>query len=541
MLAIISGKLPLLCGSYCSALGLTGLLLGDAAAQAAAPSSNPSAALSAAPPASEPDPVDMGAPDPQPLSLEQRLKQLEQEVKVLRTQNLAPARTRAPGSMSVPASAAAATAPGEPFAWGDFTWLNGGSRQTTRLIDSRYFTPQLDIDSNYTFSFNRPIDNTIVGSTATARHNELSLAFLGFGGDVHVGNVRARLFTQFGTRSTAVPRNDVTVNRGQFNLLTVYRYLSEVYAGYHINKLHGINIDFGLFFSYVGLFSYTQFENWGYQASFTSDNTPWFFNGARVQIFPTDRFKVELWIINGWQTYGKFNELPGIGYQLHYAPQEWVKMVFNGYVGTDTQDNPGRVRFHSDNSLLVRYYNRPSASGLSRAAFSLTIDLGFEEGGGVAAFRGSHSPGSCTADAPCEQDFLSAMGYNILWFWKNRLSFLIGGGFIRNPGRYLVLVPTGVAATYFDTRSGTEFFGWDVSSNISWYPTENITFRLEASHHAASVPYYSGRGGVTGPDGYKCGGLYSADGRVTTCTPFGWTPDLVNAETKLIFAVLFRI
>lgn len=104
-----------------------------------------------------------------------------------------------------------------------------------------------------------------------------------------------------------------------------------------------------------------------------------------------------------------------------------------------------------------------------------------------------------------------------------------------------LLVPTGVAATTFDTRSGTEFLGWDVSSNVSWYPTENLTFRLEVSHHEASIPYYSGHGGVTGPDGYKCGGLYSADGLITTCALPGWTPDLVQAETKLIFALLFRI
>src|SRR5262249_18639133 len=158
--------------------------------------------------------------------------------------------------------------------------------------------------------------------------------------------------------------------------------------------------------------------------SFTSDNTPWFFNGARLQIFPTDRFKIELWLINGWQTYDKFNQLPSVGYQIHYSPREWVKIVSNGYVGTDTQDNPGRVRFHSDNSLLMRYFNRPGSRGLSRAAFSLTFDLGFEEGGGVTAFRGSHEPGACTDAAPCEQDFLSAMGYNMLWFWRNRLSFL---------------------------------------------------------------------------------------------------------------------
>ncbi len=433
------------------------------------------------------------------------------------------------------------TPPGEPFAWGDFTWLNGGTRQTTRLLDTKYFTPQFDADINYTYSLNNPIDHTIVGSTATFRHNELELAFVGIGGDVHAGPVRGRIFFQFGERAVGVPRNDVTINRGQYDLLAAYRYLSEAYAGYHWKKYHGINLDVGIFFSYVGLFSYTQYENWGYQASFTSDNTPWFFNGARLQIFPTDRLKVEIWLINGWQTYGKFNELPGIGYQIRYAPREWVNVVFNGYVGTDTQDHPGRVRFHSDNSFLLRYYNHPQSRGLSRAALSATFDLGFESGDGVQAFSGSGKEGGCTSSTPCEQDFVSGMVYNNLWFYRNQFAWMLGGGFIHNPGRYLVLVPAGVASTFFDTNSGTKFDGWDISTNISYHPTENITFRLESSYHNVSVPYYSGHGGVTGPDGYKCGGLYNADGTTSTCIPTGWTPDLVNSEEKFILAILFRI
>nr|AGC71678.1 outer membrane protein [uncultured bacterium A1Q1_fos_2386] len=343
-----------------------------------------------APPVVEPQPATLSIPQ-----LTERLQKLEAELAQLRSEHTAKP------AMNVQ-SVQSPQRPAEPFAWGDFGWINGGSRQTSRLLDSPYFTPQLDIDSNYTYSFNQPKDNTIVGSTATARHNELTLAFAGIGGDVHVGNVRGRIFTQFGTRSSAVPRNDLTVNRGQFDLQSVYKYLSEAYAGYHFDKLHGINLDVGLFFSYVGLFSYTQFENWGYQASFTSDNTPWFFNGARLQIFPTDRLKLELWLINGWQTYGKFNQLPGVGYQVHYAPREWIKLVCNGYVGTDTQGSEHRVRFHSDNSVLVRYLNRADARGVSRAALSFTFDLGFEEGDGVTAFRGVHDPGNCTKERPCE-------------------------------------------------------------------------------------------------------------------------------------------
>ncbi len=446
------------------------------------------------------------------------------------------------------AQAAPAPAPaGEPFAWGDFTWLNGGSRKTSQVLDTKYFTPQFDVDLNYTYSFNRPIDHTIVGSTATFRHNELQLAFLGVGGDFHVGGARGRLFFQLGERAVGIPRNDVTSNRGQYDLATAMRYLSEAYAGWHFDKLHGVNVDVGEFFSYVGLFSYLQFENWAYQASYTSDNTPWFFVGGRAQIFPTDKLKVEIWIVNGWQTYGKFNELPGLGYQIDYRPRSWCKIVLSAYVGVDTQDAAGRVRFHTDDSLLLRFYDRPSARGISRVASSLTADLGFEQGDGVAAFHGHHSPdpASCTPAQPCEQDFLSAMLYVNVWFYRNKLSTVVGGGFMRNPGRYLVLAPPGLAspglAGGFSTSPGTTFFGWDTSQNISYYPTENITLRLEHSFHHSSDAYYAGRGGVTGPDGYKCGGLYDPDARVASCAPAGWRPDLVQNESKLVLALLFRL
>ncbi len=444
-------------------------------------------------------------------------------------------------------SAPEPSAPGEPYAWGDFTWLNGNSRQTHKIIDTKYFTPQFDCDLNFTYSFNEPIDHTLVGSTATFRHNELELSFIGIGGDFHVGHARGRLYFQFGERAVAIPRNDITPLRGQYDLTTALRYLSEAYAGWHFDKLHGINVDVGEFFSYVGLFSYMQFENWGYQASYTSDNTPWFFVGNRTQIYPTEKLKIEIWIINGWQSYGKFNELPGVGFQIDYRPREWAKLVLSAYTGTDTQDAPGRVRFHTDNSLLIRYYNRPQSSGLSRVASSLTVDLGFEQGDGVAGFGGKHTsdPTQCTPASPCEQNFQSSMLYFNFWWSKNRFSTLLGGGFMRNPGRYLVLAPTGVASPGqpfgFSTSPGSTFFGWDTSQNISRYPSETVTVRLEYSIHHSDDPYYAGPGGVTGPDGYKCGGLGDPDGRIFTCAPPGWRPDLVKNEDKLILAFIFRI
>ena len=91
--------------------------------------------------------------------------------------------------------------------------------------------------------------------------------------------------TQFGTYSTATVRNDPSYAKGQWNLNDADRQLSEAWGGlYHIDALHGINIDAGIFLSYIGrLFSYYNFDNWAYQPSYVPSNTPWFFEGLRVQ------------------------------------------------------------------------------------------------------------------------------------------------------------------------------------------------------------------------------------------------------------------
>ncbi len=425
-----------------------------------------------------------------------------------------------------------------PFEGIDQTWENGSDRRDSSVFNKmKYFTPSILIDLNYTYSFADPIDNTVVGSTALARNNEIQLQALHFGGDFNYKGARARFMTQFGMRSIVIPRNDYSPYKGQYQLANAYRYLSEAYAGYHFNKWHGVNVDFGMFMSYVGLNSYYQQENWEYQASFTSDNTPWFFNGCRIQIHPTKNLKIEPWIINGWQSYGKFNKMPGVGMNITWMNNN-VKLLTNNYYGTDAGGLKDRKRFHSDNSVLVRYFDKPDSRGVSRMAFSLTGDIGFEKGDGVNGFKDGDS-----IQGPA-QYFTSVMFYNRIWFAKNKLAWTIGGGLMKNPGRYLVLYPTGEASPLpnpadptttegsypFSASPGDQFQAWDWSTNLSWMPNKMIEFRLEYVHREASVPYFAGKGGVTSPSGYQW----------TPLTP-EWKPDLINWEDRIIFAVLFRL
>ena len=420
-----------------------------------------------------------------------------------------------------------------PFAFADFTWLNGNPRTKDTPYATKFFTPEYRSDVSYTYDFRHPQDDTIVGSSEVFRANEVTLTDLGIGGDLHLNNVRARVLSQLGLYSTAIPANDASSARGQFNLANAYRYVAEANAGYHFNVQHGLNVDAGLFLSYVGLFSFYQFDNWAYQPSYVSSNTPWFFNGVRVQWFPTNKLKIEPWVVNGWQSYGKFNNRPGVGGQILWRPSGKLQVLGNQYaLGEDALNTPGRVRYHTDDSVEYKYYDRPD-SLISKAAFTVTGDAGCEHGGGVSCAGDSIKNG---VFAP-KQSFLGFMAYNRLWFHRDLFGMTIGGGRINNPGRYLVLLPPINGATaasgtpYFTENPGEPFKAWDTSLTLDYLPSQYFTYRLEYNHRAADVPYFAGPGGVTPP-----GGNTGAPGSLVP----GFTPDLVYSENRVTAAFLVK-
>jgi putative OmpL-like beta-barrel porin-2 len=425
------------------------------------------------------------------------------------------------------AATAAETAPA-PFAFADFTWLQGNPRSHQNVLDSKYFTGEFRVDVSYIGDFNHPSDHTLVGTSESGRTSEIQVQQLGIGGDFHAGNAIGRLMTQFGMYSTMTPRNDASPARGQWDLADAYRYISEAYGGYHWNVWNGINLEAGIFMSYVGLFGYYNFDNWAYQPSYVSSNTPWFFNGLRVQIFPSDKLKIEPWIINGWQSYGMFNESPGFGMQILWRPNGALSVLSNNYYGYDWLGIPNRARVHTDNSVQVKYFDRP-AGFPDKGAFSITADAGCENGGGVSCTGTSLGP---------KQAFLGFMVYNRLWFAHDLYAVTVGGGAMTNPGRYLVLMPPINGATafsgtpYFTENPGDPFSAWDASVTFDYMPDDFVTFRAEFDHRAASVPYFAGPGGVTPPNGNQ-----GAPGSNVA----GWSPDLRKMENRINCALLVKL
>ena len=426
------------------------------------------------------------------------------------------------------AAGSGAASAAEPFAFADFSWVPGNAGASDRPLTFGPLIGEFRLDDVYHYELSNPQDNTISGSSEAFRHGEFQVTQLGIGGDILYKNVMGRLMTQFGMYSTTTPRNDASPGRGQWQLDNAYRYLSEAYGGYHWDKLHGINLQAGIFMSYIGLWSYYNFDNWTYQPSYVSSNTPWFFNGVRAQFFTSDKLKIEPWLINGWQSYGRFNDAPGGGGQILWRPNGSLSIVGNQYIGKDALGNNKRIRLHTDDSIMGKYLDRPGG-GLCKAAWSLTMDAGGETGG---------PDGTGGTLSLSEQYFLGFMAYNRFWFDHDRLGLTFGGGAINNPGRYLVLMPPINGATafsgtpYFTENPGDKFRAWDLQLATDYAPAPYMTFRLEYNYREANVPYFSGPGGVTPP-----GGNQGAPGSVVA----GWAPDLAKVERRLTMAMLVKL
>lgn len=438
-----------------------------------------------------------------------------------------------------------------PFAFGDFTWLNGSPRTKDTVLDTQFFTPEIRFDTNFITDFNQPKDHTMGGSTEEFRSGEIQLEQASVGGDFHWENIRGRILFMMGMFATTTPRNDASAAVGQWDLRDAYRYISEAYGGYHFNVNHGLNIDAGIFASYIGLFSYYNFDNWTYQPSYVSSNTPWFFNGVRIQWFPTNKLKIEPWIINGWQAYAKYNGHLGLGGQILYMPREWLKLVSNEYgFGEDNLGLPKTQRIHTDNSIELRYYNNPNnGNGISKKALSFTADAGCQYGGGI----------TCTG-GPNKSSFLGWMLYDRTWFHHDLYAITLGGGMMSNPGRYLTLLPpiNGADAVsgspYFTESPGQKANMWDSTITLQYMPKQYITWWLEAGYRHSDVPYFSGRGGITPPGGnngapqyYACmsgasSGTANAAAAALACGGAAnvWYPDLRRSTSSIGVGVMVK-
>lgn len=398
-----------------------------------------------------------------------------------------------------------------PFDGMDLTWINGQSRITNPILCLRnkrtgeaIITGTGYLDADYNYNFANPIDNTHTISSTIGRHNEVHINLASVGVDVSYKNMIGRLLLQYGAMQHIVQELDESVTRGRNTGTGNLKFIREGAAGYHFNKWYGINLEAGIFMSYMGLESYMVQDNWCFQRSLVCEFTPFYFQGARLQIHPSKKVKQEIWLLNGWQSYNSFGNSPGMGSSTYWRPNDNLQLVANFYYGHDTK-NPDtlghqskRVRFHHDNSIVLRYFKRPEAKGVSQMALSLNSHYGFQNG----VDKGD-------SITPKDHFMYGTSLCNRIWFYKNKWAVTLRGDVLSNGGAYLAFSPSPVAPNgYTDELAAHPSKPLNIAQGtitFDYMPTEYTTFRLEFGYRQANMPYFAGHGGTTSPSGWTNG------------------------------------
>ncbi|HCW06928.1 MAG TPA: hypothetical protein DGG95_06145, partial [Cytophagales bacterium] len=412
-----------------------------------------------------------------------------------------------------------------PFEGMDLTWINGQNRQknfpltfTDKKTGETILTGVAYFDGYFNYNFANPIDNTQTISYTIGRTNEFTLNLASIGIETNYKNIIGRVWLQTGQMLSIIQDYDTSTHRGRNTSVSNLKNIREAAAGYHFNKWYGLNVEMGIFMSYIGLESYMLQENWSYQRSMVCEFTPFYFSGARVQAYPSKKYKVELWLMNGWQTYNRYTQGLSVGNSNYYRPSENIQLAANFYYGKDTR-NSDLIRFHHDNSVVARYYKNANSNGISQAAFSLNMHYGFQSGPGVKA----------------SQEYMTGFSLaNRLWFNQNKLALSLRADAITNPGLYLADSPSPVMPNAFTTAIANDPYRqlnmFQATATFDIMPSEFVTFRFEYVHRQSNVPYFAGHGGTTSPDGWNTG---------TTKFP-GWATDLRKSEDRIMLAVNFR-
>ena len=395
----------------------------------------------------------------------------------------------------------------------DFSWMNGNNPQPSSLLQTGPVTFSLYIDTYAGWQFHEPIDHTVFPTTTAPRHNELSLNLAHLGVDVTgLDGPIGRLYIQYGSTVETIAGQDTTTTRGYYLTNRLLQNVQQAAAGWHFHQLHGINAEFGIFPSYVGLESYLPEENWAYNHAFMSDFTPYYFFGFRGQFMLTRQMKLELWVVNGWQTFGQWHESRAGGYLWNWRPREWLSIVNSVYAGREAQGDPDSLRIYTDNNLQVRYYKGETGTVPRSMAVSVVADVGHEHRG----------------NAPSGWMGGVSLAHHIEWNdkWKTgvRVDFF-------DDQTQALSIKFPVGSPYLLPTTGKLVVG-GASLTMDYWPSPWLLTRLEYSHRAANQPYFSGHGGITGPNGVP---------PVDAAAQAAFTPDLERSDDRVTANLTLRL
>lgn len=127
------------------------------------------------------------------------------------------------------------------------------------------------------------------------------------------------------------------------------RHLSRANLSYLAPVGNGLTLTAGLFGSYIGYQSIFSRDNLNYTRTYMADNSPYYMMGAGARYPVSDRFKLGVFVINGYNYLSHVNSQPSYGGQASWNPAKGWTIIQNLYLGPDqAATDPRYWRFFSD-------------------------------------------------------------------------------------------------------------------------------------------------------------------------------------------------
>lgn len=111
-----------------------------------------------------------------------------------------------------------------------------------------------------------------------------------------------------------------------FNEPNYFKFVDRLNIGIKLHQQKNIWLYTGVLPSHIGFESNYNYENWTASRWITSDNTPYYETGVRLELLTRNKkWLINFNVLNGWQniTYQIHQQLPSFGYQIQYYPNQY--------------------------------------------------------------------------------------------------------------------------------------------------------------------------------------------------------------------------
>jgi hypothetical protein len=186
------------------------------------------------------------------------------------------------------------------------------------------------LETYYSFDSNQPIGNNRDDwFVSYRRHNEFSINL-------------ALLRIKASTENMRVAFGAMAGTYAQHNLAHEPSGLKNIYeanVGVALNKKRNLWLEAGVFESYIGFENPIGMDCITATRGLSSEGSPYYVSGARLQYEPKGRWNLSLYAMNGWQQLQNLgNSGPALGTHIVFKPKERLVYNWNTFLGPPAGD-----------------------------------------------------------------------------------------------------------------------------------------------------------------------------------------------------------